>query len=193
MACLGRRSVRALALFTALSATGLAQRLDPAKWSISIEPKVAAPGSKIVARLTATIDPGWHLYSLSTPPPSPATKLALAENPISGPSTAYYQEFKRVFDKSLNVETQQYEKTALFLLEASVKADAPPGPAELTAELRYSVCDATQCLPPKKMKLTGAVTIDPKASSSSSVIPAGFFEFKPDAAPPPAPPAADQG
>ena len=50
MACLGRRSVRALALFTALSATGLAQRLDPAKWSISIEPKVAAPGSKIVAR-----------------------------------------------------------------------------------------------------------------------------------------------
>ena len=156
MPSFGRRSVRALALFAALAATGLAQKLDPAKWAMSIEPKVAAPGSKIVAHVTATIDPGWHLYSLSTPPPSPATRLKLADNAVSGPSTIYQPEFKRAFDKSLNVETQTYEKEATFLLEAELNRNAPSGPAELTAELRYSVCDATQCLPPKRLKLDRA-------------------------------------
>jgi len=187
MACLGRRSVRALALFTALSATGLAQRLDPAKWSISIEPKVAAPGSKIVARLTATIDPGWHLYSLSTPPPSPATKLKLADNSVFGPATAYSREPKRAFDNTFKIETQTYEGTAEFLLETSVKQDAPDGPSDLNVELRYNVCDATQCLAPKKLTLTASLTVDPKAPSSSPDIPTGFLEFKPGATPQPPP------
>src|SRR5436190_881176 len=182
----------ALALFAALAGMGLAQ--NPVKWSMSVEPAAAAPGSKILARASATIEPGWHLYGLSTPPPSPATRLKLADKALYTPGAVYYREPKRVFDKNFNIETQSYEEKAEFLLDATLKSDAPAGPGELAAELRYNVCDATRCLPPKKLTLTAALTIDPKAAASLAAIPAGFLEYKPGApAPPPsAAPAAPQ-
>src|SRR5205814_6468592 len=90
-----------------------------------------------------------------------------------------------IFDKNFNIETQSYEEKAEFLLEATLKTDAPAGPAELTAELRYNVCDATRCLPPKKLALKAALTIDPNAAASAAPIPAGFFEYKPGVALPP--------
>jgi len=51
--------------------------------------------------------------------------------------------------------------------------------AELTAQLRYNVCDATRCLPPTKRTATASVTIDPKAATPAISIPAGFTEFRP--------------
>src|SRR5262245_22307823 len=68
--------------FLTVAAIASAQRLDPVKWSLTVEPTTAAPASKILGRLTATIEPGWHLYSLSTPPPSRPTKFQLADGPI---------------------------------------------------------------------------------------------------------------
>jgi len=177
------RLICGLAVFTALAATGSAQRLNPVTWTISAEPKNAAPGSKVLLRLDATIESGWHLYSLSTPPPSPPTKIQLAASPIAEPGPISYQEPKRAFDKNFNIETQTYDEKASFVLETSLKPDAPPGPAELAAELRYNVCDATRCLPPRKLTLTAAIIVDPKAPASSPSIPSGFVEFTPGAAP----------
>lgn len=177
------RKICGLVLFTALAGVSFGQRLNPVKWTISVEPKTAAPGSKVLIRLDAAIEPGWHLYSLATPPPSPATKIQLAASPITGPANVYNQEPKRAFDKNFNIETQTYEEKAAFLIETSLKPDAPAGTADLTAELRYNVCDATRCLPPRKLTLTAPITIDPKAPSPSTSIPSGFLEFKPGAAP----------
>jgi hypothetical protein len=123
-----------LALVFACAAA--AQKLDPVKWSFSVETASAPPGSSVVGRLAATIEPGWHLYALATPPPSPATKITLPENTVSDKLTVYYREPKRAFDNNFNIETQTYEGTAEFLLEATLKTDAAPGPTDLIAELR---------------------------------------------------------
>src|SRR5438445_195476 len=74
--------LRALVLLAVMGAVSSAQKLDPVKWSLSVEPQAAAPGSKVLGRLTATIEPGWHLYSQSTPPPSRPTKIQLAEGSV---------------------------------------------------------------------------------------------------------------
>src|SRR5437899_3281005 len=156
---LGCWLARVPALLAALAGICSAQSLDPVKWSLSVEPAVAAPGSKVLAHLTATIEPGWHLYSLSTPPPSLPTKIRLAENPVSDGLTVFYQEPKRAFDKNFNIETQTYEEKADFLLVVPLKADAPAGPAELIAEVRFNVCDAKRCLPPRKRTATASLKI----------------------------------
>ena len=83
--------VRALTLLATLAGMASAQRLDPVKWSFSVEPASAPPGSKVLGRLTATIEPGWHLYALATPPPSPATKIQLPENTVSDKLAVYYR------------------------------------------------------------------------------------------------------
>ncbi len=174
---------RTLTLLIAITAISSAQRLDPVKWSLTIEPAAAPPGAKIVARLTATIEPGWHLYGLATPPPSRPTTIQM---PGYDALNIYYQEPKRAFDKNFDIETQTYEGKADFLLETTLKADATPGPAELAAAIGFNVCDATRCLPPRKRTATASLTIDPKAPAPSIAIPAGFSEFK-TASPTPAP------
>src|SRR5882724_3829800 len=176
---LGCWFARRLALLAALAWVCAAQGLDPVKWSLSVDSPAAAPGSKIPAHLIATIEPGWHLYSLSTPAPSRPTRVQVADNPVFDKLAVYYQEPKRAFDQNFSIETQTYEGKADFLLVIPVKTDAPAGPAELTAEVQYNVCDATRCLPPRKRTATASLKIDPNAPVGSVSIPAGFSEFKP--------------
>ena len=163
--------IRSLALLLAIASITPAQRLDPVKWSLTVEPPAAAPGSKILGHLTATIEPGWHLYGLATPPPSRPTIIQLSGYDAL---KIYFQEPKRAFDNNFNIETQTYEGKTEFLLEATLKPDAP---AEVAAEIRYNVCDATRCLPPVKRTATAKLTVDPKAPASAISIPAGFSEF----------------
>jgi thiol:disulfide interchange protein DsbD len=172
---------RALTLVIAITAIASGQALDPVKWSLTVEPPTAPPGAKILARLTATIEPGWHLYGLSTPPPSRPTTIKL---PGYEALKIYNQEPKRAFDKNFDIETQTYEGKAEFLVELTLKSDAPAGPAELAAAVGFNVCDATRCLPPRKRTATASLTIDPKAPAPVISIPGGFTEFKPGSAAP---------
>jgi thiol:disulfide interchange protein len=178
----GFRMVRLVAL-AALAGIAPAQRLQPVKWSLTVEPTAAAPGSKVLARLSATIEPGWHLYALATPPPSPASKITLPDGSIAETIAIHYREPKRAFDNNFNIETQTYEEKAEFLLDTTLKGDVPAGPSELAVQVRFNVCDATRCLPPVKFLAKAPLTIDPKAPAHAHAIPAGFSEFKPGAPP----------
>src|SRR5882762_3468859 len=181
MSDFGFRVFRVLALLATLAGIGFAQRLDPVKWSFSVELASTAPGSRVIGHLTATIESGWHLYALATPPPSPASKIQLPENSISDKLTVYYREPKRAFDNTFKIETQTYEEKAEFILDMGVKGDVPAGLADLTAMVRFNVCDATRCLPPRRYTAIAPLKIDPSAPAQPVSIPAGFLEFKPGA------------
>src|SRR5260370_18166368 len=76
-----RAFLLALGLFLE-NGSARAEKLDPAKWSLELQPTAAAPSSKVVARLSAKIEPGWHLYSLTPPAGGPIpTPIPLAHNP----------------------------------------------------------------------------------------------------------------
>jgi len=73
------------ALLFLLLATGLsAQRLDPVQWALTSDVTAAPPGSVVPLRLSATIEPGWHIYSLTIVKtkegPNP-TRAKMADNP----------------------------------------------------------------------------------------------------------------
>jgi len=48
---------------------------------LTAEPDRAAPGARILARLTARIEPGWHLYSLAAPQPIVSTSIRFWREP----------------------------------------------------------------------------------------------------------------
>src|ERR1700710_2421154 len=108
MSDFGCRMGCALALLGAISGVASAQRLDPVKWSLRVEPAAAAPGSKILGHLTATIEPGWHLYGLATPAPSQPTKIQFVGSVLSDQLAIYNQQPKKAFDNNFNIETQTY-------------------------------------------------------------------------------------
>src|SRR5277367_3459610 len=131
-----------------LAASLPAQKQDPVQWSLSSDVAKAPPGSPIPLRLTATLEPGWHLYSLTQPKPGPdggpnPSTAVLAENPAVEASKIYQSNPEKKFDPNFRLDTETFEKEAQFLIVASFKKDAPLGPAELTAQVRYQVCNDT--------------------------------------------------
>ena len=149
-----------------------------------MEPGSAPPGAKILARLTGRIDPGWHLYSMSTPAAIPTTIL-LAANPVVQRYRALQPPPKRTFDANFNSDTETYEGQVTFLLELEIGKDAPAGPAQLAVNVRYQACNDKQCVP---ARWTGAasLTVDAAAGPRGTpavAIPAGYAEAKPAPAP----------
>ena len=123
-------------------------------------------GSTIPLHLKATFEEGWHLYSLTTPlavqsrPP-----LALAENPAVKGSKLYQPQPIRNFDKNFNARHRNFEKEVDFAADSRSRQDAPAGPVELTANVRYQACNDQQCLPPRKK--TASFTIDDRSAASA--------------------------
>src|SRR5271169_3756742 len=174
------RAARVFLILLLAAACGFAEKLDPAKWSLELQPAAAAPGSKIVARFQAKIEPGWHLYSLTTPAGGPIpTTVRLADNPAVASFRVFEPPPKRAFDPNFNLDTETYEDAPVFLIEIETKKDAASGASEIAAEVRYQMCDPRRCLPPVKRRATATLSIEANAKPAAFQIPAGYTEFKP--------------
>lgn len=180
--------LRRIAGLLLAAAALFAAPLDPVQWKLTFDSNAAPPGSKILGHLTATIQPGWHLYSLTTPRPPIATTAMLADNPAVASFKVYQPKPLVKLDPTFNVNTETFGEEVTFLYEIELKKDAPGGPAELTAQVRYQCCNDTMCLPPKKKTAVATINIDPAAKAEAIAIPAGYTEFH--RAAPPAPAAA---
>ena len=149
-------------------------------WTVTADPAKAAPGARILLRVTGKIEDGWHLYSMSTAGATP-TRFAVTGAAVDSvrplqpkPTVAH--------DPNFDADTEFYEKEATFLLEVGLKKDAPAGTADLAIGARYQVCNPKMCVP-SKWAGTARITVDPAAAASAPVVPAGYSEPKAPAAP----------
>jgi thiol:disulfide interchange protein len=156
----------------------LAAPQDPVQWKLTFDSQSAPPGSKILARLTGRLEPGWHLYSGTTPRPPIATTAVLAESPVVAGFKTYQPKPLIKLDPSFNVNTETFGEEVIFIYEIELKKDAPGGLAELTAQVRYQCCNDNICLPPKRKTAAASINIDPAAKAATIVIPAGYTEFR---------------
>jgi thiol:disulfide interchange protein DsbD len=167
-----------------LLASGLfAQRLDPVQWTLASSVDKVPPGSTVTLQLTAKLDEGWHLYSLTTPKGGPIpTTAALAESAAIASSKLFEPKPDRKFDPNFGVDTETYQKEVVFRIDAVIRKDAAAGPVELTADVRYQTCNDAKCLPPKKKAPAFSLTVDPTAPAQAAlIIPAGYTEARPGA------------
>lgn len=177
---------RTFLVFAVLLAPLAAQRLEPIHWSLELEPRAVRPGGRLLGRVTARMDPGWHLYSLTTPRPPIATTIEIAPHPAVTGFRVYQPSPVRKPDPNFNTETETFEGTVSFLLEISIAEAAPAGATELLVRIRFQACDDRQCLPPRRTQLTAPFRVDPAAPPASVVIPAGYQPVGAASPPPPA-------
>ncbi len=186
-----------LGLILAVAPWLFAARQDPVQWALSAETQKVSPGSSAPLKLTATLEEGWHLYSPTTPKgtvdnpgPNPTT-IQLSDNPAVTSQKVYEPKPERKFDPNFNLDTETFEKEAVFWIVTGVKKDAATGPLDVTAEVRYQACDARQCLPPRKKTASFTLNVDPGASATAAfVVPAEYKEVTIDAPSAPVIPAA---
>jgi thiol:disulfide interchange protein len=162
------------------AASLMAQRLDPVQWSLTFDSKVVPPGAVAPLKLTAKIDPGWHLYSITTPKggPIPST-VELAENAAVESTKVYQPKPERRLDPNFGIDVETFSNEAVFWIPVTLKKDAAENATEFIAQVRYQACDDKQCLPPKKK--TAALTLDvkPGIEVAAFAVPAGYAEAKP--------------
>ena len=166
---------KTLLLLAALPALALAQGPHNVQWSLSLEPAAAAPGSLVLARLEARIDPGWHVYSMTSAGAIP-TSVKLAANAAVEKVRLFQAPPKKAYDPNFQLDTETYEGSAVFLLELHLKPDAAAGASEISAEVRYQTCNDTVCIPPRRRTASATLTIDPATRAAASAIPAGYTE-----------------
>jgi thiol:disulfide interchange protein DsbD len=165
-----------------LSSLALQAQSQHVAWSTGVQPNPAAPGGRALLRITANIDPGWHIYSGSSPAGIPAS-FKIAPNAAIERVRTFQAAPKKAYDPNFGSETETYEGEAVFLLEFELRKDAPVGDAQYALDIKYETCNASECDP---SHWTGAfaLTISASASAAPPPIPAGFSEVKPRAASP---------
>jgi thiol:disulfide interchange protein DsbD len=143
-------------MLAAATATAQEKPLNPVTWSLKIADAKSRDGG-ITAELTAKIDDGWHLYSLTpmTDGPRP-TRITL-------PSGQAFELAGKIeapdpfveTDPNFGVEVEYYEESVTFKLPLKKR----PGlhDDKLLVEARYQTCTNRICLPPKTIKLEVSV------------------------------------
>jgi thiol:disulfide interchange protein len=176
--------------FCAFAQSAFAQ--NQVNWDLQLQPAAAPPGSKVLARMTGHIDPGWHIYSMSTASAIPTT-IQLGPNEVVDSFRVLQPTPKRAFDPTADAQTETYEKQVTFLVELQLKKDAPVGPAEIAVTARYQTCNDQKCIPPVRRTAMASLDINPSAGAAAATIPPGYAVPAPPQAGAPAAAAPDQG
>jgi Disulphide bond corrector protein DsbC len=129
-----------------------AQSGTKVKWAYTAK-KIA--DKKYEVKLTATIQPGWHLYSQKQSADAIAlpTTVTFSKNPL----VTLVGQPKEVgklydqFDKATNSRSRYYSNQVEFVQIVTVKSTVKTA---VVGEIEFMVCDDKQCLPPDKAKFT---------------------------------------
>ena len=176
-----------LTLLLSVSALSYAQRLNPVTWSGKLDRAQVKPGEKAKLVLTAKIDPGWHLYSLTQPPPPRATKIALADGaPFTMEGSPQQSKPVTAYDPNFQIDTETFVNSATFTVPVKAAADVAPGPQKLIAKVTFQACDEHQCLPPRTKEVEAEVMI---VAANAAVAPSPKNTPSPADSPSPSPSA----
>lgn len=170
-----------LLLAFAACAFGQSESFNHVHWTMTIEPAAAAPGSTVLAKLTATVDPEWHMYSLTTPPGPIPTTIKPTKDDAIGSVTFFEPPPVKKFDPNFQAETETYEGTQVFLARIELKKELPAVDAIIGFQPRYQTCSGTQCIPPRTADVEAPIKLAPGTPAAAVTIPAGYIEAKPAA------------
>ncbi|MEI9975561.1 MAG: protein-disulfide reductase DsbD domain-containing protein [Ignavibacteriota bacterium] len=135
---------------------------NPVAWRLSDAPaKPVKAGARFAVKLTASIQTGWHIYSMKPLDDGPIpTRIWLAEGQpfrLSGPVKG--DEPQTLQDPTLHMDVELYEGSASFSLPVKVAAGTAPGPQKLVVNAQSQSCNNSQCLPPATVKVEIPVTV----------------------------------
>ncbi|HEU5054568.1 MAG TPA: protein-disulfide reductase DsbD domain-containing protein [Hanamia sp.] len=132
-----------------------AQIQNPVEWNATAK-KIADKTYEV--HLTATIDPGWHIYSQTTPEGGPiATSITFTKNPlviVSGKTKEVGKLEQHLEPLFGNINVKQFSNKVDFVQLVKLKA---PVKTSMNVAVEFEVCNDKQCLPPTTRNLSVAL------------------------------------
>jgi thiol:disulfide interchange protein len=198
----GFASGLAIVFLLLLSPSALAQTPNPVSLSGKLEPAKVKQGQSAKILITAKIDPGWHLYSLTQGPGGPiATRITIDENsPLQMDGKPQQPKPKRAVDPNFtppggpDFMTETFDNEVTFTVPVKAAANSATGTLKAIVKIRFQVCDEHQCLPPRTRPVEVDATIiaantspSPGQTSIAGTSPAPSSTSTPSPSPPDVP------
>lgn len=136
---------------------------NPVHWMAEIDRESLAAGSTVTVGVSATIDPGWYIYSITQGEGGPVpSRISLgADQPFTQAGDVRGTEPAVKFDQNFSMEVEMHEGSVAYELPVQVAADAGPDVKEIQVRARYQACTNRVCLPAQTERLSVPVTITP--------------------------------
>ena len=154
--------MKTLLFAAAIAACLAAAPADPVAWKL--QDLSAAPiraGGRFNLKLLATVQQGWHLYSLKPMAEGPIpTRIWIAEGrPFSLAGAVQSPGPQVVQDATFGMEVEVFEGDLQFTLPVRVAPGTPVGAQKLVVSASYQSCNNQICLPPKTVKVELPITV----------------------------------
>ena len=156
------------------------ERLRPkvATLTASIEPATAKPGDTVRLRVTAKLEPDWHIYEYAKTQPADGPKVtqfdlfATAGLTPEGDWTPDGSPILKEEPAFNNMVLAFYEDKASWSIPLKLPADAKAGSRVLQCQVAYQICNAKSCLPPGRWTLPEVVlTVASAGSPAPAAVP----------------------
>jgi hypothetical protein len=129
-----------------------AQITNPVSWAFTSK-KIADKLYEL--HLTATIQPGWHLYAQQQPKEAIAQPTSFVFN--AHPLLKYdgkvreNGKMEKYKDEKLGIAANQYSNKVEFVQVVKLKGAVK---TNVSGKLEYQTCDDKKCLPPRTLNFT---------------------------------------
>jgi Disulphide bond corrector protein DsbC len=136
-----------------------------AEFTASVEPAEASPGMTVTFKVTAKLEPGYHVYKYSKSNkrgPGPVSTTFDFFDPaglkIEGDWTASQEPEKHKDPNFTDLDSVEYHENEItWSIKLKVPDDTAPGRKALRCQAGYMVCDAKSCSIPGQWTLPDAV------------------------------------
>jgi hypothetical protein len=140
-----------LILVVLLTTQAFCQVKNPVKWSFAAK-KIDQVSYEV--SLTATVDPGWHVYSQTTPDGGPsATVISFTQNPLivlDGP-VKEVGKLEQKYEELFGVNVKQFSNKVTFVQTVKLKGKAKTA---INGTIEFMSCNNKECLPPANQKFS---------------------------------------
>ena len=127
----------------------------------SAGPAAGAPGDTLTAHVDLSIDSGWKMYAMDSPPPSRGVAIRFEDIPKSLTQVGAVQQEtpRRGYDPNFRKEVTYFQNQAHVWADFAISPDASPGEQIVTGTVEYMICNDDMCYPPVRQPFEVAFTV----------------------------------
>lgn len=141
---------------------------DPVHWQVSIRPGAVSKGDTVSLTLTATIDAGFHVYSLTQldEGPYPLTIKTIDDAHVKGAGAVKGPKPEKIPTSSFGIPVEWYTSKAVFRVPVRVSETSATAAVARIA-VRYQSCSKSVCLLPKTIELAQSIPLRARNTNGS--------------------------
>jgi thiol:disulfide interchange protein DsbD len=158
-------------LLMVAAVSAMAAPPNKVKWSARLEPADARAGESAQVVVTATVEPGFHIYSLKPNTVGVATSVKLEKSAALTPQGKPVEPAAhRIKDETLKVEYDVFEGTVAFGIPVKLAPKAA-GAQKAVVTAQSQACHDQICDPPATEKVAVAFKVAPGAARKDRLKP----------------------